>query len=105
MMGGGLSMDDPVVRRLPHLDNLRTILVAWVIGGHALLGYSAAGGWAYDEVHQVTLAPCTQLVLVAIIGPSGLFVIGLFFFIAGLLTERSVARHGARPVHPRPGAQ
>lgn len=32
--------------RLPHLDNLRTVLVAWVIGGHALLGYTAVGGWA-----------------------------------------------------------
>ena len=25
---------------LAHLDDLRTVLVAWVIGGHALLGYS-----------------------------------------------------------------
>ena len=104
MIGGVLSMDDPVVRRLPHLDNLRTILVAWVIGGHALLGYSAVGGWAYDEFHEVTFAPATELVLVAIIGPSGLFVIGLFFFIAGLLTERSVARTRTGPLHPRPGA-
>jgi hypothetical protein len=43
--------------RLPHLDNLKTLLVAWVIGGHALLGYSATGGWAYDEVREVTLRP------------------------------------------------
>lgn len=80
--------------RLAHLDNLRTILVAWVIGGHALLGYSAVGGWAYDEVREVTFAPATELVLVAIVGPSGLFVIGLFFFIAGLFVERAVVRRG-----------
>jgi Acyltransferase family len=80
--------------RLPHLDDLRTALVAWVIGGHALLGYSHVGGWAYDEVHEVTFAPATELVLVAVLGPSGLFVIGLFFFIAGLLTERAVAHRG-----------
>jgi hypothetical protein len=37
---------DAAVRaaRLPHLDQLRTGLVAWVIGGHALLGYSSVGG-------------------------------------------------------------
>jgi len=80
--------------RLAHLDNLRTTLVAWVIGGHALLGYSAVGGWAYDEVREVAFAPATELVLVAVLGPSGLFVIGLFFFIAGLFVERAVARQG-----------
>jgi hypothetical protein len=82
--------------RLHHLDNLRTVLVAWVIGGHALLGYSAVGGWAYDEVNETTFAPATELVLLAVLGPSGLFVIGVFFFVAGLLTERAVDRHGPR---------
>ena len=92
-----MSPDARAETRMPHLDNLRTILVAWVIGGHALLGYSAVGGWAYDEFHEVTFAPPTELVLIAIIGPSGLFVIGLFFFIAGLLTERAVSRRGPGP--------
>ncbi|QJY48991.1 acyltransferase family protein [Pseudonocardia broussonetiae] len=82
--------------RSPHLDVLRTILVAWVIGGHALLGYSAVGGWAYDEVNEVTFNPASELVLVALLGPSGLFVIGVFFFVAGLVTERSLARRGPR---------
>jgi Acyltransferase family len=82
--------------RLPHLDNLRTVLVAWVIGGHAVLGYSSVGGWAYEEVREVTFSPVTELVLIAILGPTGLFVIGVFFFVAGLLTERAVARHGPR---------
>ena len=81
---------------MPHLDNLRTALVAWVIGGHALLGYTAVGGWAYDEVNETTFAPAAELVLIAIVGPSGLFVIGLFLFLSGLLTERSLARHGPR---------
>ncbi|MHC1561572.1 acyltransferase family protein [Actinomycetospora sp. C-140] len=93
--GAPLSSPAPGPReRLPHLDNLRTLLVAWVIGGHALLGYSAVGGWAYDELHEVTYDPRVELVLIAILGPSGLFVIGLFFAIAGLLTERAVVRHG-----------
>jgi fucose 4-O-acetylase-like acetyltransferase len=82
--------------RMAHLDNLRTVLVAWVIGGHALLGYSAVGGWAYDEVHEVTYSPGTEFALVAVLGPSGLFVIGLFFFIAGLVAEPGLVRHGPR---------
>ena len=67
-----------------------------MIGGHALLGYMAVGGWAYDEIHEVTFSPAVELVLLAVIGPSGLFVIGLFFFLAGLLTERALSRRGPK---------
>jgi hypothetical protein len=80
--------------RAAHLDALRTALVAWVVAGHALLGYAALGGWAYDEVREVTFAPAVELVLAAVLGPTGLFVIGVFFFVSGLLTESAVARHG-----------
>lgn len=93
MSGSG---SDAVRLRSSHLDGLRTVLVAWVIGGHALLGYSSVGGWAYDEVNEVTFTPAAELVLVALLGPSGLFVIGVFFFVAGLVTERSLARRGPR---------
>ncbi|MFC4944953.1 acyltransferase [Pseudonocardia sp. GCM10023141] len=82
--------------RFPHVDNLRTVLVAWVIGGHALLGYSAAGGWSYDEIHEVTFTPGSELLLTAVVGPTGLFVIGLFFFLSGLLTEHAIDHHGPR---------
>ncbi|GAY07354.1 alpha/beta fold hydrolase [Pseudonocardia sp. N23] len=86
-----MSDDHP---RLAHLDDLRTVLVAWVIGGHALLGYSAVGGWAYHEIREVSYPPLVETVLVAILGPSGLFVIGLFFFVAGLFVAPAVARRG-----------
>jgi hypothetical protein len=89
------TVDAPAGRSL-HLDALRTALVAWVIAGHALLGYSAVGGWAYDEVREVTFAPATELVLAALLGPSGLFVIGVFFFIAGLVGEGGIARRGPK---------
>ena len=49
-----------------HLDAVRTALVAWVIAGHALLGYSAVGGWAYDEVREVTYTPAAELLLIAV---------------------------------------
>lgn len=78
------------------MDTLRAVLVAWVIGGHALLGYSAIGGWAYDEVAEVTLAPRVELMLAAILGPSALFLMGTFFLVAGLFTPRSLASKGAR---------
>jgi peptidoglycan/LPS O-acetylase OafA/YrhL len=86
-------VDTPRVR-LPQVDNLKTIMVAWIIGGHALLGYSAIGGWPYDEVNEVTLDPRSELVLSALLGPSALFVIGTFFFLAGLFAQRAMARKG-----------
>lgn len=90
-----MSIESPrAAQHSPHLDGLRTVLVGWVIAGHALLGYSAVGGWPYDEIHEVTFAPAVELALVAIIGPSGLFVIGVLFFVSGLLTERSLRRRG-----------
>ena len=83
-------------RRLPHVDNLRTVLVAWIVGGHALLGYSAIGGWEYAEVKEATFGARVEWVLAAILGSSALLVIGSFFFIAGLFVPRSLARHGWR---------
>lgn len=78
------------------MDNLKTIMVAWIIGGHALLGYSGIGGWPYDEVNEVTFGPRLELVLAALIGPSALFVIGTFFFVAGLFAPQAIERKGPR---------
>ncbi|NIJ10657.1 hypothetical protein FHU38_001001 [Saccharomonospora amisosensis] len=89
---GGVT--DQRTRRVPALDTLRAALVAWIIGGHALLGYSAVGGWAYDEVNEVTFTPVVELVLIGILGPSALFVLGTFFMIAGLFTPGPLARRG-----------
>ncbi|HEY7597143.1 MAG TPA: acyltransferase [Actinophytocola sp.] len=83
-------------QRLPQVDNVKTALVAWVIGAHALLGYSAVGGWPYDEVNETTFMPGVEIVLAALIGPSGLFIIGGFFFLAGLFTPRSLEKKGLR---------
>ncbi|SER61844.1 Acyltransferase family protein [Lentzea xinjiangensis] len=81
--------------RLSAVDNLKVILVAWVIGGHALLGYATIGGWAYDEVNEVTFHPSAETVLAAVIGPSGLFFMGTFYFMAGIFTPSSIERKGA----------
>jgi hypothetical protein len=59
--GAGVDVVEPATSgpvavrvRLPYVDNLRTAMVAWIIGGHALLGYAVIGGWPYVEVHQIT---------------------------------------------------
>ena len=86
--------ETPARTRLPYLDNLRTFMVAWIIGGHALLGYTAIGGWPYDEVHEVTFANRTELGLAVILGPTALFVIGAFFFLSGMVSEPAMAKKG-----------
>ena len=80
--------------RLPQVDNLKSLMVAWIIAGHALLGYTAIGGWPYDEINEVTLGRRTELVLAAVLGPSALFVVGTFFFLAGIFTQPAMARKG-----------
>jgi peptidoglycan/LPS O-acetylase OafA/YrhL len=80
--------------RLRYADSMRAVMVAWIIAGHALLGYAATGGWPYDEVQEVTFHPAVELVLAAVLGPSALFVIGAFFFVAGLFAQPAMARKG-----------
>src|ERR1700754_4536179 len=85
------------VERLPDVDNLRAVMVAGIIGGHALLGYSAIGGWPYDEVKETTFHPKSELAMAVVVGPTALFVIVTFFFIAGLFSPAAMARKG--PAH------
>ena len=84
----------PETRRVVPIDKLKAILVAWIIAGHAMLGYTAIGGWPYDEVSEATLPPQLELVLAVLLGPTALFVIGTFFFLSGLFAPGSIARHG-----------
>jgi surface polysaccharide O-acyltransferase-like enzyme len=87
-------LHDQRTRRLVPIDNLKAVLVAWVIAGHAFLGYAAMGGWPYDEVAETTLPRTLELFLEMVIGPTALFVIGTFFFLSGLLAPHSLAQHG-----------
>jgi hypothetical protein len=84
----------PETRRVVPIDNLKAILVAWIIAGHAMLGYTAIGGWPYDEVSEATLPTQLELVLAVLLGPTALFVIGTFFFLSGLFAPGNIARHG-----------
>jgi Acyltransferase family len=80
--------------RIVQVDNLKSLLVAWIIACHALAGYTAIGGWPYDEVAEVTLPPRQELLLSVLVGPTALFVVGTFFFLAGLFAPVEMARHG-----------
>jgi Acyltransferase family len=84
----------PETRRIVPIDNLKAVLVAWIIAGHAMLGYAAIGGWPYDEVSETNLPPQLELVLAALLGPTAVFVIGTFFFLSGLFAPSNIARHG-----------
>jgi hypothetical protein len=76
------------------VDNLKSLLVAWIIVNHAIVGYTAIGGWPYDEVNEVTVSPRVEYVLTVTVGPTALFIIGVFFFLAGLFAPVELAHHG-----------
>jgi hypothetical protein len=84
-------------RRVIQVDNFKSLLVAWIIGCHALLGYMVIGGWPYDEVNEVTMSPRSELLVSVFLGPTALFVIGTFFFLAGLFASAEMAHLG--PAH------
>jgi hypothetical protein len=80
-----------------YLDNLKVLLVAVIIVGHGVMGYSGfEDSWAYQPVREVRLADVGDVVLGVLLLPAGLFVMGLFFLISGLVTPGSLARKGPR---------
>jgi len=75
-------------------DNLKTILIAAIIAGHAVIGYSAStDAWSYSDVREVTLSPVVEAVVVPLLFGAA-FVIPLLFLLAGLLTRPSLERKG-----------
>jgi len=81
--------------RVAYLDNLKVILVAGVVFGHGWAGYDQLGSWAYSDVREVSLAPVTETALEVALGPFGLFAMGFFLLISGMLTPQSLARKGS----------
>lgn len=87
-MGQGTSQPHA---RLPYLYNLRAGLIACVILGHSALSYSHLDNWYY---RQAPIGEPMQTFFAALLGLGNFFVLGLFFFVAGLLTPSSLARSG-----------
>ncbi len=83
-------------QRFVYLDNLKAFLIAGIIAAHALMGYADFGSWSYQDVQEVTLSPVVETIFVVLsVTLGGLFLMGLFFLLSGLLTQDSLARKGA----------
>ena len=81
----------PARVRLAHLDRLKILLTGGVIVAHAAMSYGAAGTWLYEED---SLSEPTALVLSTLVGGGVMFVLGLFFLMAGMLTTGPLQRRG-----------
>lgn len=92
----GSAVEQWASKRQLYVDNLKVILIAAVIVGHAILGYTESDSWSYADVREVTLSSVTAIVLFAVAAPFGLLIIPLLFLVAGLLTPPSVERKGTR---------
>ena len=90
----GSEVEQWAAKRQLYVDNLKVILIAAVIAGHAVLGYTELDAWSYADVREVTLRPAVAYVLLAVSAPFALLVIPLLFLIAGLLTPPSLDRKG-----------
>ena len=81
--------------RLAYLDNLKTLLIAGIIASHALMGYATFGSWTYQDVQELNLSEGVEkFYALLFLVLAGLFFMGLFFFVSGLMTEDSLRRKG-----------
>jgi hypothetical protein len=85
----------PEVERLSYLDNLKVFMVAGVIAGHAIAGY-AGMNWTYADVAEGEMGIVSKSFFGLLILPFAVFVMALFFLIAGMLTPGSIDRKGPR---------
>jgi peptidoglycan/LPS O-acetylase OafA/YrhL len=83
-----------VTRRNAGLDALRACLTLLVVFHHCAITYGAIGGWYYHEIAPDKSLESITLVLFCTINQA--FFMGLFFFLAGYYTPRSIDRKGPR---------
>lgn len=88
------ASEQQIAGRRRYVDNLKVLLIAAIIGGHGVAGYSEFEFWPYSEMKEVELSAVTQGLVMWLVGPLVLVLIPLLFLIAGLLTPRSLDRHG-----------
>lgn len=83
--------------RVAYVDNLKVVMVAGVIAWHGIAGYLDIGGvWTYGDVAEGFFGTVSESITLALVGPASMFVMGLFFLIAGLMTPGSFDRKGPR---------
>jgi peptidoglycan/LPS O-acetylase OafA/YrhL len=81
----------PARRRLPYLDNLRTMLTVLVVAHHAAIAYSDIPMWYYIEPVRDRSAVALDILLVF----DQMFFMGFFFLISGYFVPTSYDRKGA----------
>jgi hypothetical protein len=91
--GTVLALREAGPNRVAYLDNLKVLMVAGVIAGHAIAGY-AGMNWTYADVAEGEMGILSQSVFGLLILPFAVFVMALFFLVAGLLTPGSLDRKG-----------
>lgn len=95
--GHGSGVEECASKRRVYVDNLKVLLIAGIIAGHAIAGYSDQDFWPYAEMNEVALSSVTQTLLYAVVAPATLLMIPLLFLVAGLLTPGSMDRKGPGP--------
>jgi len=75
-----------------YIDNLRTMLITFVILLHMGITYGAEGSWYYKESGETSTIIFVIMMFVAAIGSA--FALGLFFMLAGYFTPRAYDRKG-----------
>jgi len=73
-----------------YIDNLRTMLITFVILLHIGITYGADGSWYYKEGGETSVVMYVIMMFVAAIGSA--FALGLFFMLAGYFTPGSYDR-------------
>ncbi|HEY4112076.1 acyltransferase family protein [Puia sp.] len=83
----------PTTARLPFIDNLRWVMILFVLSMHAAVTYSNVGSWYYNEPAQLGLPEKLTFVTYQVFLQS--FFMGLLFFVAGYFVPGAFDRKGA----------
>ncbi|HLK15746.1 MAG TPA: acyltransferase [Fimbriimonadaceae bacterium] len=83
----------PPKPRLDWVDNLRTLMIVFVVNMHACVTYSHVGSWYYNSPPEPSLNQKLPFVFWQAHLQS--FFMGLLFLLAGYYADRSLARRGA----------
>lgn len=81
-----------MTERWPYLDNIKVILICGVIALHVSITYGFEGSWYLESYDQMSDALIIAITIA--LGTGWLFGLGLFFLIAGRLSEPSLERKG-----------
>lgn len=81
------------MKRLPFIDNLRWVMIIFVISMHAAVTYSGHGSWYYNEPTHLNRAEDLAFLTYQVFLQS--FFMGLLFFVAGYFVPGAFDRKGA----------